>query len=66
MRGIGTGTVPLGGRGELCDWGLMNVPAKKYSTVTIGNNTPFFAIYAKPEGGAQCKVTDESEHTDFR
>lgn len=51
LGGIGTGTVSLGGRGELRDWEIMNVPAKGYSTVTPGNNAPFFAIYARPEGG---------------
>jgi uncharacterized protein (DUF608 family) len=50
LGGIGTGTVSLGGRGELRDWEIMNKPAKGYSTVTVGNNAPFFAIYAKPEG----------------
>ena len=44
LGGIGTGTVSLGGRGELRDWEIMNIPAKKYSTVTPGNNAPFFAI----------------------
>lgn len=52
LGGIGTGTVSLGGRGELRDWEIMNVPAKKFSTVTTGNNAPFFAIFTKPEGGA--------------
>ncbi len=47
VGGIGTGTVSLGGRGELRDWEIMNVPAKNYSTVIAGNNAPFFAIYAK-------------------
>lgn len=51
LGGIGTGTVSLGGRGELCDWEIMNVPAKNFSTVTTGNNAPFFAIYVKPQGG---------------
>lgn len=51
MGGIGTGTVSLGGRGELRDWSIMNVPGIGYSTVTTGNNAPFFAIYAKPRGG---------------
>lgn len=51
IGGIGTGTVSLGGRGELRDWEIMNVPAKGYSTVTDGNDAPFFAIYAKPENG---------------
>ncbi len=51
LGGIGTGTVSLGGRGELRDWELMNVPAKKFSTVTTGNNAPFFALYVRPEQG---------------
>lgn len=46
LGGIGTGTVSLGGRGELRDWEIMNTPAKNYSTVTTGNNAPFFAISA--------------------
>lgn len=44
LGGIGTGTVSLGGRGELRDWEVMNVPGKDYSTVTTGNNAPFFVI----------------------
>ncbi|MBR8536155.1 hypothetical protein KDU71_11350 [Carboxylicivirga sediminis] len=47
MGGIGTGTVSLGGSGQLQDWEVMNVPAKGYSTVTTGNDAPFFAIYTK-------------------
>jgi len=50
LGGIGTGTVSLGGRGELRDWEIMNKPAIGYSTVTKGNDAPFFAIYVKPEG----------------
>lgn len=50
LGGIGTGTVSLGGRGELRDWEIMNVPAKKYSGTMIGNNAPFFAVYVHAEG----------------
>ena len=51
LGGIGTGQVSLGGRGELRDWEIMNIPAKGFSTVYTGSsNAPFFAIYAKPEG----------------
>ena len=51
LGGIGTGTVSLGGRGELRDWEIMNIPAKGYSTVYTGSsNAPFFAIYVKPDG----------------
>jgi uncharacterized protein (DUF608 family) len=45
LGGIGTGTVSLGGRGNLQDWEIFNRPAK-------GKNLPytFFAIWARPEG----------------
>lgn len=52
IGGIGTGTVSLGGTGELRDWEIMNVPAKNYSTVTKGNDAPFFAIYTKKKDEA--------------
>ena len=48
VGGIGTGTVGFGGRGELRDWEIMNVPAKGFSGVgrdAIGD-APFFAIQA--------------------
>lgn len=48
LGGIGTGTVSLGGRGELRDWEIMNKPGIKFSTITDGNQAPFFAIYCKP------------------
>ena len=46
LGGIGTGTVSLGGRGQLQDWELMSRPAKGFSP----KNT-FFALYARPAGG---------------
>jgi len=51
LGGIGTGTVSLGGRGELRDWEIMNKPAIGFSTTVKGNNAPFFSIYCKPENG---------------
>ncbi len=51
LGGIGTGTVSLGGRGELRDWEIMNKPAKGFSTVVKGNNAPFFAIWVKSPSG---------------
>ncbi len=46
LGGIGTGTVSLGGRGQLRDWEIFNRPAK-------GHIMPytFPSIYLKPEGG---------------
>ena len=51
LGGIGTGTVSLGGRGEIRDWEIMNVPGKGNSTVTTGNDAPFFAIFTKKSRG---------------
>ena len=48
LGGIGTGTVSIGGRGDLKDWELMNrgalgfLPAFKFVAPTISNG-PFFA-----------------------
>jgi len=46
LGGIGTGTVSLGGRGELRDWEIFNRPAK-------GRSLPFtfFALWARPAVG---------------
>src|SRR5713226_874742 len=47
LGGIGTGTISLGGRGNLRDWEIFNRPAK-------GNNLPFtfFALWLQAEGEA--------------
>ncbi len=46
LGGIGTGTISLGGRGDLRDWEVMNRPAKGYTPI----NT-FFALYARSANG---------------
>lgn len=48
IGGIGTGTVSLGGRGDLRDWEIMNRAAKGY--MPKSNAYPFFAIFAKAPG----------------
>ena len=51
LGGIGTGTVSLGGRGDLRDWEIMNRPAKGF-TPNIGQRYgPFFAIFTRTEEG---------------
>ena len=45
LGGIGTGTISLGGRGNLHDWEVVNRPAKGF---TPPNS--FFALYARPAG----------------
>ena len=44
LGGIGTGTVSLGGRGDLVDWEIMNRPAKGYIPWSGQQTGPFFAI----------------------
>ncbi len=45
LGGIGTGTVSLGGRGDLRDWEIMNRPGKGFKAGPGGNRHPFFAIF---------------------
>ena len=47
LGGIGTGTVSLGGRGDLRDWEIVNRPAKGFTP-----ERAFFALYAKTAGAA--------------
>jgi len=46
IGGIGTGTISLGGRGDLRDWEVMQRPAKGFAP-----ERAFFAVYAKSPGG---------------
>lgn len=55
IGGIGTGTVSLSGRGSLIDWEIMNRPGKGFSTVTPGNDAPFFAIHILENGKSYTK-----------
>ncbi|MEI7837174.1 MAG: GH116 family glycosyl-hydrolase, partial [Planctomycetota bacterium] len=51
LGGIGTGTVSLGGLGNLRDWEIANRPAKGFNPHGDGLHAAFFAIHAKPAGG---------------
>jgi len=46
LGGIGTGTVSLGGRGDLRDWEIVNCPAKGFTPSNC-----FFALWTRPAGG---------------
>lgn len=62
LGGIGTGTVSLGGRGQLRDWEIFNRPGK-------GKILPFsfVALWARPEGGpATVKVVESLLMPPFR
>lgn len=52
LGGIGTGTLSLGGRGDLRDWEIMNTPAKGYTPVLPGlkNLGSFFALSCLHDG----------------
>ena len=62
LGGIGTGTISLGGRGQLRDWEIFNRPGK-------GKILPFsfVALWARPEGGDSfVKVVEASLEPPFR
>ena len=50
IGGIGTGTVSLGGRGDLRDWELGSHPAKGF-VPRVRSISPFFAVWARDEQG---------------
>lgn len=55
IGGIGTGTVSLGGRGNLQDWEIMNRPAKGYNPGPRFEIAPFFVLF-----------TEQGENKDIR
>ena len=52
VGGIGTGTISLGGRGQLLDWEVFNQPAKGYSPDS------FFCVRIESEGLVQTRVLE--------
>ncbi|MEE2659217.1 MAG: GH116 family glycosyl-hydrolase, partial [Candidatus Latescibacterota bacterium] len=50
LGGIGTGTVSLGGRGDLRDWEVMNRPAKGFVPGPRFSGAPFFCLRAQAKG----------------
>jgi uncharacterized protein (DUF608 family) len=56
LGGIGTGTVSLGGRGQLRDWEIFNEPEKGYTP-----NYAFTSIWARVEGREPVTRIVESE-----
>ncbi|MFW2376494.1 MAG: GH116 family glycosyl-hydrolase, partial [Cellulophaga baltica] len=53
IGGIGTGTVSLGGRGDLRDWEIMNTAAKGYipTSEKLRYVGPFFALFTQTADG---------------
>ena len=58
LGGIGTGTVSLGGRGDLRDWEVMNRPGKGFVPV-FGGTAPFLALFTQQGDAAPvCRVLE--------
>ncbi len=58
IGGIGTGTVSLGGRGNLQDWEIMNRPAKGYNPGSGRNNSAFFVLYTDIDGKKDTRLLE--------
>lgn len=70
LGGIGTGTVSIGGRGDLCDWEIVNQGALGWKPVFNSgrgsiNIAPFFAIRTKTnDGDIQTRLLEGQLPTD--
>lgn len=51
LGGIGTGTVSLGGRGDLRDWEIVNRASKGFVPLRQRSIGPFFALFTKTAEG---------------
>lgn len=58
VGGIGTGTVSLGGRGDLRDWEIMNIPAKGFNPGSGRNHSAFFVLYTEVEGQKDLRLLE--------
>jgi non-lysosomal glucosylceramidase len=58
IGGIGTGTVSLGGRGNLQDWEIMNRPAKGYNPSSGSNNSAFFTLFTEVDGRKDLRLME--------
>ena len=58
LGGIGTGTVSLGGRGNLQDWEIMNRPAKGYNPGPRFEIAPFFVLFTEHDGHKDTRILE--------
>ncbi len=58
VGGIGTGTVSLGGRGNLQDWEIMNRPAKGYNPGSGRNHSAFFTLFTQVGGKKDLRLLE--------
>jgi non-lysosomal glucosylceramidase len=58
VGGIGTGTVSLGGRGNLQDWEIMSRPAKGFNPGSGRENSAFFTLFTKVDGKKDLRLLE--------
>ncbi len=58
LGGIGTGTVSLGGRGNLMDWEIMNRPAKGYNPGPRFEIAPSFVLFTEGENQKDTRLLE--------
>ncbi len=58
IGGIGTGTISMGGRGNLQDVEIMNTPAKGYNPGSGRENSTFFTLYTNFEGKKDLRLLE--------
>ena len=59
LGGIGTGTVSLGGWGDLRDWEIMNCSSKGFVPLSGRSIGPFFVLFAGPAGDESRNQSEE-------
>ena len=58
IGGIGTGTISMGGRGNLQDVEIMNTPAKGYNPGSGRENSTFFTLYTNVDGKKDLRLLE--------
>lgn len=58
LGGIGTGTVSLGGRGNLQDWEIMSRPAKGYNPSSGRETSAFFTLFTEIDGKKDLRLLE--------
>ena len=58
IGGIGTGTVSLGGRGNLQDWEIMNRPAKGFNPSSGRETSAFFTLFTNVDGKKDLRLLE--------
>ena len=58
VGGIGTGTISLGGRGNLQDFEIMSTPSKGYNPGSGRENSTFFTLFTNVDGKKDLRLLE--------